>query len=315
VLVKLSRQLRIVLLVSAAFLWPTFMARAANEMLPGAKRVLFLGDSITHSGQYVESVEAYFVTRFPGRPIELLNLGLPSETVSGLSEEGHAGGQFPRPNLHERLGRVLEKVKPDTLIACYGMNDGIYLPFAEQRFAAFSNGLARLRERGATAGARTIHITPPVFDEIRGKGPGYANTLDRYSDWMLGQRAIGWDVVDLHGPMNRVLIERRKVDPEFFLAGDGVHAGELGHWIMAKQILLHLGAKDLANVESAADMVRLHPNGAQILKLVQQKQRVLRDTWLTDTGHKRPGMNRGLPLAEAQSRAAELDQQIRALAR
>src|SRR5438552_2439213 len=54
--------------------------RGAEEMLPGAKRVLFLGDSITYSGQYVEIIEAYFATRFPDRPIEFLNLGLPSET-------------------------------------------------------------------------------------------------------------------------------------------------------------------------------------------------------------------------------------------
>jgi len=158
-------------------------------------------------------------------------------------------------------------------------------------------------------------VTPPVFDELKGKGPGYGNTLDRYSEWMISQRAVGWDVVDLHAPMNRVLFERRKADPQFFFAGDGVHAGELGHWIMAKQILLHFGAKDLAGVESAAEMVSQHPNGAQILKLVQQKQRVLKDAWLDDCGHKRPGMTKGLPLSEAQSKAVNLDAQIHALAK
>ena len=290
-------------------------SRGADELLPGAKRVLILGDSITHAGQYVVSIEAYFATRFPNRPIEILNLGLPSETVSGLSEAGHAGGQFLRPDLHERLARMLEKTKPDTVIACYGMNDGIYLPFAEERFAAFSNGLVRLRARVAATGAKIIHVTPPVFDEMKGKGPGYGKTLDRYADWMLARRGTGWDVVDLHGPMNRVLVEQRKVNPAFFLAGDGVHPGEAGHWIMAKAILEHLGAKDLVNVESAADMMHGNVNGAQILKLVQQKQHLLRDAWLTDTGHKRPGMAKGLPLVEARTKAAELETQIRALAK
>ena len=36
--------------------------------------------------------------------------------------------------------------------------------------------------------------------------------------------------------------------------------------------------------------------------------------WLTDTGHKRPGMKQGLPPAEAQAQAAELDKQIYTLA-
>ena len=234
--------------------------------------------------------------------------------MSGLSEAGHAGGKFPRPDLHERLARVLEKTKPDTILACYGMNDGIYLPYAPERFAAFSNGLVRLRQAAVSAGAKIIHVTPPVFDEVKGQGPGYANTLDRYSEWMMGQRAAGWEVIDIHTPMNRVLVERRKADPKFFLAADGVHAGELGHWIMAKQILLHLGAKDLVIVGSAADMAGRYPEGAQILKLVQQKQRTLKDAWLTDTGHQRPGMSKGLPLAEAQAKAAKLETQIRSLA-
>ena len=286
----------------------------ALAQLQDIRRVVFLGDSITYSGQYAETVEAYFITRFPQRRIEFLNLGLPSETVSGLSEEGHAGGKFPRPELRERLARVLDKTKPDLVIACYGMNDGIYLPFNEERFEKFKDGIVWLRERVTTSGSKILHVTPPTFDEVKGGHSGYANALDRYSDWLLGQRAAGWDVVDLHGPMNRYLAERRAREPDFFLAGDGVHCGEVGHWIIAKQILLHLGAKDVANAEDAQAMLAVHPRGREILKLVQEKQRMLKDAWLTDTGHKRPGMNKGLPLVEARAREAELDKQTQQLA-
>src|SRR5688572_26755736 len=107
----------------------------AAEVLPGVKRVLFLGDSITYSGQYIDDFETALRLHLPGRRIDVINCGLPSETVSGLSEEGHAGGKFPRPDLHERLDRVLAKVKPDLIFACYGMNDGIYLPLSDERFA------------------------------------------------------------------------------------------------------------------------------------------------------------------------------------
>lgn len=308
------RILRLSIAVVSA-LWLCGNAHAAEGMLPGARRVVVLGDSITYSGQYLETVEAYFATRFPDREIEFLNIGLPSETVSGLSEVGHAGGAFPRPDLHERLGRVLDKTKPDLVMACYGMNDGIYLPFSPERFAAFTNGIVRLRERVTAAGAKIVHVTPPVFDEVKGGSKGYGNALDQYAEWMLGQRQSGWEVVDLHAPMKQVLEERRRSDPKFFLAGDGVHMGDLGHWITARQILLHLGATDLANANSDADLVKVHPNGAAILKLIQQKQRLLKDAWLNDVGHKRPGMGKGVPVAEAQARAAELDRQIRGLAR
>jgi lysophospholipase L1-like esterase len=284
-------------------------------MLSGARRVLFLGDSITYSGQFAELIETYFVTRFPERSIEFLNLGLPSETVSGLSEAGHADGQFPRPDLHERLARVLDKTKPDVVIACYGMNDGIYLPFAEERFQKFKDGLLWLRARVTETGAKLIHVTPPIFDEVKGGHPGYSDALDRYAGWMLAQRTAGWDVADLHGPMNRFLAERRQQDPAFFLAGDGVHPNETGHWLIAKQILLHFGAKDLDGVESGKAMIWMHPHGDALLKLVEQRQRLLKDAWLTDTGHQRPGMSKGLALAEAQAQAAALGIKIRELQR
>src|SRR6187551_3184502 len=97
----------------------------ADELpgLKGHKRVVFLGDSITYSGQYIDVLGAYLAVKYPQQKCELINLGLPSETVSGLSEPGHAGGAFPRPDLHERLDRALAKLKSDVVVACYGMND------------------------------------------------------------------------------------------------------------------------------------------------------------------------------------------------
>ena len=286
----------------------------ALARLQKVNRIVFLGDSITYSGQYVESIEAYCVTRFPDWRIEFLNLGLPSETVSGLSEDGHAGGAFPRPDLHERLGRALEKTKPDLVIACYGMNDGIYLPFSKERFQKFQDGIKRLRERVTATGAKIIHVTPPTFDEVKGGHPGYGNALDRYSDWLLAQRAAGWDVADLHGPMNRYLAGRRQKDPNFFLASDGVHCNDTGHWIIAKQLLLHFGAVDVASFDDPAAMLASHPHCQELLKLIQQRQRLTKDAWLTDVGHLRPGMNKGVPLPEAITKAAEIETQIRQLA-
>src|SRR6185295_13950149 len=151
---KLSRLVAVVLLACLTRGLPFTLSAADKPLLDGVHRVVFLGDSITYSGQYVEFMEAYFATRFPDRQVEFLNVGLPSETVSGLSEPGHAAGKFPRPDLHERLARVLEKTKPDLVVACYGMNDGIYYPFGEDRSQKYQDGMKRLRERVAAAGAK-----------------------------------------------------------------------------------------------------------------------------------------------------------------
>jgi lysophospholipase L1-like esterase/pimeloyl-ACP methyl ester carboxylesterase len=287
-------------------LTPVAATPAAKSVL-NARRVVFLGDSITYAGEWVEFVEAYVRMKFPEARPDFINLGLPSETVSGLSEDGHAGGAFPRPDLHERLGRVLEKAKPDLVIACYGMNDGIYLPFDAGRFQKFQDGIQRLRERCAAAGAKVLYLTPPTFDEVKGGHPGYGAALDRYSEWLVGQRAQGWEVVDTHTPMNRFLAERRRSDPSFLLAGDGVHVNTQGHWLIAREMLRQLGAPDeLASADTPDALVKSHPRGAEILKLVQQRQRVLKDAWLTHVGHVRPGMGMGKPLADAEREAAEV---------
>jgi hypothetical protein len=73
-------------------------AERLSAPLAGAGRVVFLGDSITYAATYVEYVEAAARLRDPAWPADILALGLPSETVSGLSEPCHAEGRFPRPD-------------------------------------------------------------------------------------------------------------------------------------------------------------------------------------------------------------------------
>ena len=272
------------------------VAETAGLFPPGVKRVVFLGDSITYSGQYVETVAAYHQVRFPGCEIEFINVGLSSETVSGLSEPGHAGGKFPRPDLHERLARVLEKAKPDLVFACYGMNDGIYLPLDDQRFKAFRDGIAWLSAEVQRAGAKMILVTPPVFDEAKGGHAGYAAVLDRYSDWLVSQRTNGWDVMDLHTPMRRHLERQRATNSAYAFSRDGIHPDDFGHWLMAQAILLHLDAEEAASANSAAELMERFPNGDEVLRREHQEITIWRDAWLTAIGHKRPGIKPGLPM-------------------
>ncbi len=65
----LFRKLALLALVLIASLG---LVRAPEAFLPGVKRVVFLGDSITHGGHYIECIEAYAVTKFPDRKIEFI---------------------------------------------------------------------------------------------------------------------------------------------------------------------------------------------------------------------------------------------------
>lgn len=228
-------------------------------------RVVFLGDSITQDGTYVRYMDAYLETRFPDRKIEVINLGLSSETLSGLTEPVHP---YPRPDVRARLARALEMTKPNIVFVCYGMNDGIYAPPDPARIGPYRRGVATVVEAIKAAGAEVIIGTPPPFDPrpIRPKtaplsasGFGYSHpyidydgVLGLYADLLLTKRVDGWTVADIHGATRDALNFLRAADPNFTLAQDGVHPMSDGHWLIARPFLEAWGAGANAEVDVAA---------------------------------------------------------------
>ncbi|MEI7924087.1 MAG: hypothetical protein WCJ40_19430, partial [Planctomycetota bacterium] len=105
-------------------------------------------------------------------------------------------------------------------------------------------------------GTKRLYIsTPPPFDAYqRGNGDkkavhygykypalNYDETLGRYADWLLTLGKQGQMVIDLHGPLNRHLTERRKGRVSFTLMPDAVHPNSTGHAVMAIAMAKALG--------------------------------------------------------------------------
>lgn len=284
------------------------------DLVKKSKTTVFLGDSITASGQYIGMFEAWLLTQGWETKPKFIDVGLPSETVSGLSEDGHAGGQFPRPDLAERLDRVLATTKPDLVFACYGMNCGIYLPLDEKRFEAYRNGFQQLKKKVEATGAQFIVITPPFYDDLRKplEGFSYNGVLDQYSKWLVSQREQGWRVIDLHTAMTNEILERRKSDPAFTVQPDAVHPNDAGHWCMAKHFIQGLGGK-LSSEASPQVMLKASGLPPEVLALTQKRVDVLRNAYVAAAGHKRPGVAKGLPIDEAEAKAAEITAEIQKL--
>jgi lysophospholipase L1-like esterase len=288
-------------------------AAAAEPESPGdlvrkAGRITVLGDSITQDGRWVADLAAWMEER--GLTADVINVGLSSETVSGLTEVLHAGGQFPRPCLFDRLDAVLRVTRPDLVLAMYGMNCGIYLPLDEGRFAKFKDGIERLHATVAKTGATIVHLTPPIYHKQPGTpGPAgdadYDAVLAAYSAWLLSKRADGWAVIDVHGPMKAALEARRTQDPRATFTPDCIHPNDEGHWAICRAVIAGLGD------EAAAGDPALPAKLAAFLPEVTQRMTLLRDAYREAAGHARPGAPTGSSIGAAEAKARRITDRIR----
>jgi hypothetical protein len=73
-----------------------------------------------------------------------------------------------------------------------------------------------------------------------------------------------------------------------------------GHRAIAAALLNGLGFDDFESTKVDGNLIGL----------VRARHRLLRDAWLSEVGHKRPGMKKGKPIVETQREAAELTKRI-----
>jgi lysophospholipase L1-like esterase len=278
-------------------------AQTVNSL--AGKRVVFLGDSITQAGEYIGFTTYFLEKLYPNKDFDLLGLGLASETLSGLSEEGHAGGKFPRPCLFERLDRLLTRARPDVVFACYGINDGIYQPLDNARFTAFQNGVDKLIERCKAAGvSQIVLVTPPIYDFRPKSGElDYDAVLTEYAKWELTRKAPGVEVIDLHTAMRQARDGRATP-----FSNDRVHPGEDGHLQIAQTILAALGVS--APHQSIAT-IKADP----LFQLVEQQRRMRSAAWMKHVGYTREKTIPPGPLGTVESDAARVQTQIDKLRR
>jgi pimeloyl-ACP methyl ester carboxylesterase len=70
---------------------------------------------------------------------------------------------------------------------------------------------------------------------------------------------------------------------------------------MARETLRYFGAPvETTALETTDTLPQLYRQWAPVLLVVQQRQRLLKDAWLTEIGHKRPGMAAGKPVADLE---------------
>jgi hypothetical protein len=208
-------------------------------------------------------------------------------------------------------------VKPSVVIACYGMNDGIYHPPSADRKLAFEAGMQQFVRTCRTAHARVVLLTPPPFDRVppgRNLQPkhapvfGYDAPYEAYDDvltdfacWEMEFPVGTARVIDLHTGVNDYLALRRKAAPTFSLAADAVHPGDLGHLLMAQLVLRGLGFELPATADLDAELARIQAD--PLYPLIKKHRETRSAGWLAYVGL--PGA-----AANAEAECTKLQTQI-----
>ena len=316
---RISTLLIFVVVASAGTCLAANTANDASFLGGGPTRILILGDSITQDGRYVSYLEYYLHHHAPGQKIDIISIGLSSETASGLSEKSHP---FPRPCVLERLDRALKMTKPQVVLACYGMNDGIYHPPSDERLAAFKEGISHLIAQVRATGTPLMLITPPVFDalSIRSKTvskanpefgyskpyEGYDDVLAEYARTELAIHETAVTVSDVHGAFLSALSAQRRNDPNFTFAPDGVHPNDEGHRLIARTILQSMGYSLPAD---SVAQIQADP----VFSLIQQKRQLRSESWLPFVGYVRGETFKSASVTAAEAVIVRLQHEIDAI--
>ena len=105
-------KMRILLLLSLVYINCDYLqAQTTIPRFEEGERVVFVGNSITHGGHYHSFIWLYYMTRFPDKPITIMNAGIGGESAWDMKD---------------RLDYDVFNRKPTYVTLTFGMNDTGY---------------------------------------------------------------------------------------------------------------------------------------------------------------------------------------------
>ena len=243
-----------------AWTWSSSLSAPVERAMPSmanVRRVMLLGDSITHGGFYEYYLQLFENLRHPG-------------SLKRYYNAGYSGGTLQ--TALDNCACEIERVKPDCVFVMYGMNDVGWTEYgtnevlsahelceASRRESIYRENLIKLlgeiREGGIT---NIVLVTPTPYDEYsKSVAAVRRRNVTEHGLMRLAQtvrnvaKDEGLPVVDLHVLMLKAIANAPE---ERWCGADRVHPGRVGHLFMAFQFLNAFGEKKpVADVALAAD--------------------------------------------------------------
>lgn len=204
-------------------------------------KVAFVGNSITHSGEFHHNIFLYYITRFPKEDISFFNCGISGDVTGGILK---------------RMNSDILIHQPTHAVIMIGMNDvGRYLygvvptqnidtlKKREAAIALYKTNLDSIVRLFLAKGIKIILQKPTIYDQTAVlktfNNFGVNDALKQCADYVeLLSRKYNLPVVDYWSILNNINIALQKKDSTATIVGlDRVHPTSTGHLIMAYQFL------------------------------------------------------------------------------
>jgi len=230
------------------FLWvlitligSVYAQKKEDSLFKSGDKIAFIGNSITHNGDFHHYILLYYATRFPDKKVTFYNLGI----------KGDNANSFLR-----RMDADIVPHKADWSIVMAGMNDvnrGLYAPEKQNEpdiqqrkeralkdFESYYDSFLTRLKRTKT---NIILQKPSIYDQTGDLTAvnlvGVNDALERCGkivDKLAKKHKVL--VIDYWTIMNEVNANLQQTDVKSTIVGqDRVHPGPLGHFVMAYTFL------------------------------------------------------------------------------
>lgn len=211
-----------------------------SKIFESGDTICFLGDSITHGGQFHEFLQLFYATRYPDIALTFHNCGIAGDNAEGM--------------IYRFKDDVLVH-NPSHVFLMSGINDVIRTLYFEGQasdevikkrknaIAVFKQNTDILASTFKASEITPIYLTPSIYDQYskieKENNLGCNDALIECSNH-IKSIASQYDatVVDLNTPMKNIMDRELQNDPLFTIIGkDRVHPKTTGHFIMFHEIL------------------------------------------------------------------------------
>lgn len=202
----------------------------ADSPLQKNERIVFVGDSITMQGGFVELIDQALREKQPELEVKVARHGLNGGRVPDMSEGKTPWGEI------KPFAEILSEEKPTVLILYLGINDVMHSPGTFPK--EFEQGLTELVKSAQQTGAVVVLATPAVNGENIDPESADQQKLEDYAK-------ISRQVAEAQSTalcdLRQAFVEYLKAhNPEHnhhgLLTYDGVHMSDAGNRLIAAQM-------------------------------------------------------------------------------